>query len=59
MKKPIQLSHEFLKEVLTQDSLFVDATMGNGNDTLYFAPLVKEVIAFDIQEEALLATRKN
>ncbi|UWM92138.1 tRNA (mnm(5)s(2)U34)-methyltransferase [Streptococcus parauberis] len=59
VKKPIQLSHEFLKEVLTQDSLFVDATMGNGNDTLYFAPLVKEVIAFDIQEEALLATRKK
>lgn len=59
MKKPIQLSHEFLKEILNKDSLFVDATMGNGNDTVYFAPLVKELIAFDIQEAAIEATRKK
>ncbi|KHD45767.1 tRNA (mnm(5)s(2)U34)-methyltransferase [Streptococcus hongkongensis] len=57
MKRPIQLSHEFLEEIVTRDSCFVDATMGNGFDTLHFAPLVKNVLAFDIQMEAIEATK--
>lgn len=57
MKKPITLSHEFLDEILTPQSILVDATMGKGNDTLYFAPKVKMLYAFDIQQAAIEATR--
>lgn len=41
--------------------VYVDATMGNGNDTLFFCRMAGEtgkVYAFDIQETALENTRK-
>ena len=41
----------FLTEVVTQDDIVVDATMGNGHDTLFLAKLAKQVYAFDIQEK--------
>lgn len=56
MKRPIQVSHEFLAEVITKDSVVVDATMGNGNDTVFLAKLAKTVYAFDIQAQALEKT---
>ena len=37
MKRPLELSHDFLAEVLDTNSITVDATMGNGNDTLFLA----------------------
>jgi hypothetical protein len=57
MKQPIQISHDFLSEVLDGESIAVDATMGNGNDTVFLASLAKEVYAFDIQEQALQNTQ--
>ena len=59
MKQPIQISHDFLSEVLDGESIAVDATMGNGNDTVFLASLAKEVYAFDIQEQALQNTFKR
>lgn len=56
MKRPIHLSHDFLAEVLDKDSIAVDATMGNGNDTAFLAGLAKKVYAFDIQEQAVQKT---
>lgn len=56
MKRPIHLSHDFLAEVLDKDSIAVDATMGNGNDTAFLADLSKKVYAFDIQEQAVQKT---
>ena len=53
MKRPIQMSHDFLAQVLDDESIAVDATMGNGHDTLFLAKLAKKVYAFDIQEQAL------
>ena len=40
----------FLAQVITKDDVVVDATMGNGHDTLFLAKLAKQVYAFDIQE---------
>ncbi len=40
---------------------YIDATMGKGNDTLFLCELAREngkVLAFDIQQEALDATRE-
>ena len=59
MKQPIQLSHDFLSEVLDSESIAVDATMGNGHDTVFLASLAKEVYAFDIQEQALQKTQEK
>ncbi|MDG3142168.1 class I SAM-dependent methyltransferase [Streptococcus suis] len=59
MKRPLELSHDFLAEVLDTNSITVDATMGNGNDTLFLAQHSQQVYAFDIQEEALKKTQQR
>ena len=59
IKRPIHLSHDFLAEVLDKDSIAVDATMGNGNDTAFLAGLAKKVYAFDIQEQAVQKTSER
>lgn len=59
IKRPIHLSHDFLAEVLDDQAVAVDATMGNGNDTAFLASLAKKVYAFDVQEQALTKTRQR
>lgn len=59
MKKPLEMAHDFLAQVITKDDVVVDATMGNGHDTLFLAKLAKQVYAFDIQEQALQKTSKR
>ena len=59
MLRPLQMAHAFLAEVVTKEDIVVDATMGNGHDTLFLAQLAKQVYAFDIQEQALNATRER
>lgn len=59
MKRPIQMSHEFLAEILDQEAIAVDATMGNGHDTAFLAGLAGQVYAFDVQKEALVKTRER
>lgn len=53
MLRPLEMAHDFLREIITDQDTVVDATMGNGHDTLFLAKLAKEVYAFDIQEQAL------
>ena len=57
MKRPLEMAHEFLAEVVTKEDFVVDATMGNGHDTLFLAKLAKQVYAFDIQKQALDKTQ--
>ena len=59
MKRPLEMAHDFLAEVVNQDDIVVDATMGNGHDTLFLAKLAKKVYAFDIQEQALEKTQER
>ena len=59
IKRPIHLSHDFLAEVLDDESVAIDATMGNGNDTAFLAGLAKKVYAFDVQEQALEKTSQR
>lgn len=59
IKRPIHLSHEFLAEILDQDAVAVDATMGNGNDTAFLAERAGQVVAFDVQETALIKTQER
>jgi len=60
--RPTALAHDFATQVLAAGDLAVDATCGNGNDTLHLARLVGPqgtVIAIDIQAEALEETRQR
>lgn len=59
IKRPIHLSHEFLAEVLDKEAVAVDATMGNGNDTAFLAERAGQVVAFDVQETALIKTQER
>jgi predicted methyltransferase len=51
-----------IEDHVTPGGIAVDATVGNGHDTLFLAQLVGEegtVYGFDIQEEALEITRRR
>lgn len=55
-----QLAHEALRPVIQPGDVAIDATAGNGHDTLFLAGLVGptgHVYAFDVQSEALEQTR--
>lgn len=56
---PVPLSHMLLRRFIQTGNRVVDATCGNGKDTLLLAELVGNsghVWAFDIQESALVRT---
>ncbi len=55
-----QWQHEILTLHLPKEGLYVDATMGNGHDTLFLCRLAGQkghIYAFDIQPDALSNTR--
>lgn len=59
MDKVLTFSKKLLKEVIDKNSVVVDATAGNGNDTLFLAKTsAKKVYAFDIQALAIDNTTK-
>ena len=35
MLRPLEMAHDFLREVITDQDIVVDATMVNGHDTLF------------------------
>lgn len=54
MDKVLAFSKKLLKEVIDKNSIVVDATCGNGNDTLFLAKTsAKRVYGFDIQQQAI------
>jgi methylase of polypeptide subunit release factors len=60
LRGAVALSHFFLRERVKPGDTVVDATCGNGRDTLLLARLVGpagKVWAFDVQADALEATR--
>nr|WP_281244821.1 class I SAM-dependent methyltransferase [Gracilibacillus orientalis] len=60
MKTIIPFSHQLLDEVVNQGDSVVDATCGNGNDTLLLSKLVGDtgkIYAFDIQAQAIEQTK--
>ena len=52
----------FIREQVKPGDICIDATMGNGNDTLLLSTLAGssgKVLAFDIQESALRRTEER
>ncbi|WP_224983338.1 tRNA (mnm(5)s(2)U34)-methyltransferase [Geomonas agri] len=61
LRGAVPLSHYFLRERVRPGDQVLDATCGNGLDTLLLAELVGEggmVWAFDVQSRAISATRE-
>ena len=61
LKGILQYAHELLEESIQPGELAVDATCGNGYDTLFLSNLVGKdgkVLAFDVQEQAIKATEE-
>ncbi len=58
----LPFAHDLLKKAASTGDAVIDATVGNGNDTLFLAELVGpagKVFGFDIQEEAIRRTRER
>lgn len=59
--KLTQVCSMFLSKYVSEGDTVIDATMGNGMDTLFLAKLVGnkgKVFSFDIQQEALIRTKR-
>lgn len=60
LKKMLDFSKYVLDQILVEGDVVIDATAGNGYDTVYLSQRVGEsgkVFAFDIQENAIKSTR--
>jgi len=62
LERILPFARSLLKKAIQHGDIVVDATMGNGHDTLFLAQLVGnsgQVFSFDIQKEALISTEKR
>lgn len=62
LKRPLLFSHDIIKQLVSKGDYVIDATLGNGHDTLFLAKLVGpegNVFGFDIQEDAIESTKER
>jgi len=62
LENALHYSRTLLKNTLIPGDIVVDATVGNGNDTVLLATLVGEngtVYGFDLQEQAIQKTKEK
>jgi hypothetical protein len=57
MRSIVDIAHHLIQPLFDQNDIMVDATMGNGYDTLFLAKHAKHVYSFDIQQSALDHTK--
>ncbi|TYQ15391.1 UNVERIFIED_CONTAM: putative rRNA methylase [Acetivibrio alkalicellulosi] len=62
IKNSLGQSHQYIEKFVKEGDTVIDATCGNGSDTLFLAGLVGKtgkVFSFDIQEKAIEKTTKK
>ena len=62
LERAMHYSHTLLKQAITTGDSVIDATVGNGGDTVFLASLVGpfgKVFGFDIQKEAIETTQQK
>lgn len=62
LKSILNYAHYLIQQSVTKGETVIDATCGNGNDTLFLSRLVEEdghVLAFDIQDQAIDNTKNK
>ena len=58
----VEYSHWLFSQHIEKGAVVVDATVGNGHDTVFLSELVSEkgkVLGFDIQQEAIINTKER
>src|SRR5690348_2163625 len=56
----VDLAHSFWKQLIQPGDIAIDATAGNGYDSLFLTTLpLSELHVFDVQKEAIEATKKR
>jgi tRNA G37 N-methylase Trm5 len=61
IQRPLTMARTFISSRISEGVQVIDATAGNGHDTLFLARLVGDrgrVFSFDIQQEAIEHTRR-
>ncbi len=51
--------HDLINNFASKDKIAIDATLGNGNDSLFLANLFKKVYSFDIQDLAVKRSKEK
>ena len=51
--KIVRIAHDLLESLVNKNDIIIDATLGNGYDSLFLSNLVTKIIGFDIQEMAI------
>ncbi len=62
LKNSLGQSHDIIEKLVAEGDTVIDATAGNGNDTVFLAHLVGDsgrVYSFDIQSQAIERTRQK
>ncbi|WP_080844353.1 class I SAM-dependent methyltransferase [Cytobacillus gottheilii] len=62
LERVLPFARTLLEQAISPGDIAIDATLGNGHDTLFLARLVGEtgrVYGFDIQDEALFSTKSQ
>jgi hypothetical protein len=52
-----EVVHEWLSEICDKTTIAIDATAGNGHDTVFLAKICRQVIAFDVSKQAINNTQ--
>lgn len=55
----VKYYHELVQNFASKDKIAIDATLGNGYDSLFLAPLFKKIYSFDIQDLAIKRSKEK
>jgi predicted methyltransferase len=61
LSRPLSVAHSWISQLVSPGDTVIDATAGNGHDTVFLARLAGEsgkVHAFDIQHSAIISTKE-
>ncbi len=53
------ITHDWITQIIKPTDIVVDATAGNGHDTLFLSQKAKHVFAFDVSELAISRTKEK
>ena len=59
LSESVKYTHEFIQSISSKDKIAIDATLGNGHDSLFLSNIYKHVYSFDIQELSIKRSKKK
>jgi len=59
LSKSVEYSHKLINKIANKEKVAIDATLGNGHDSLFLSPLFRQVYSFDIQDLAIKRSKEK